>query len=138
MNTLPTQFAVMPDMEASARINAEVMRRISRARLGRARLHLVLHGAVALLAAVAFVPVMNLLLGEAAGSGFSAYLSLVMSDWSAAFANLGSLIMSMAESAPLAGTILTVALVTILVNSLQRGMRFMSSISPAVRQRAVS
>ncbi len=90
-----------------SRICDAVMRHITQRRLARDRAKTGVYGFFLICAVLALGPAVELLVVRAASSGFSAYVSLIISDGSHLSGSWNALALSLVESAPLAGFILT-------------------------------
>jgi hypothetical protein len=82
------------------RVRQAVMKRIVRRRLMAARMWAAWHGLLIFAAAVAFVPALEYTLARSASSGFNYYMSLFALDGAHLAGSWSSLVLSLAESAP--------------------------------------
>lgn len=90
-----------------------------------ARFRFVGMGAVAGLSALAMVPTAQYTMAEFYQSGFYQYSSLLFSDGGSALSYWKELTLILAESAPLLGITLSLALIFVLVGSLQSAFKNM-------------
>lgn len=91
-----------------------VMVRVNRRRLSRARIAAALHGLLSIAAIVALMPAYRYLASRAAASGFSAYLSLLEPDGSALAHSWQAFLLTLVESAPIAGFVLILGILLVL------------------------
>ena len=110
------------------RIETNVIIRIENTRLNRARLYLTLHISSAVMALVAFIPVVKSFMTSSSQSGFSTYLSLFSSDWSYVLASWKDFGLSLIESLPIIETVLIVGLILIIANALRRGATYIPTL----------
>jgi hypothetical protein len=100
-------------MNTESMVN-NVMARIAKRRVVRARSWATLHGVISLGALCALIPAYQYLAGSAAASGFSAYFSLLASDGASLAHSWQAFLMSLVESAPITGTIMVLGLLVVL------------------------
>lgn len=92
------------------RICAEVMQQIEKKRIATARLVTASYGGLLIFGIAALVPAFRYAAATAAQTGFSDYISLITTDGSRLIGSFGSLTMSLAESAPIMGGVIILAL----------------------------
>lgn len=119
-----------PDDEAVlGRLSAAVTARINRSRTLRLHERIIAHSLIAIAALAAFVPAVRDLSMGLAGSGFSAYASLAVSDSGYLLTSWKDILLSLLESLPIVNSIAVVGLILIFVNALRRDARYLSSLS---------
>ena len=91
-----------------------VMERITKRRIARARIAVFAHGLLSLAAVIALVPAFQYAFASAAQSGFSGYLSLIVSDGGSLAAYWKDLGLTLMESAPIAGCALVLGILLVL------------------------
>ncbi|MDE1975400.1 MAG: hypothetical protein KGI49_02745 [Patescibacteria group bacterium] len=109
-----------------------VMVRISKRRLAKARFMVVFHVAMFAGTIAAFIPVMNYAADRASQSGFAEYASLVFSDWGYVVSSWRSLLLSMAESAPILSAAALLSIILIFVYSLRGTFKDVSAMRQAM------
>jgi ABC-type microcin C transport system permease subunit YejE len=119
----------LPADEPSSDIITAVLGRIKHARIVRARLHAALHGSLIILAIIAFIPAVGNLMASADHSGFSSYVSLIVSDGSSMLGAWQPFVLSIVDSAPILEIGIILGLLLIFANSLRRGSRYVLSIN---------
>lgn len=96
-----------------------IFSRIQARKILLAKIRLAVFGSSLLFSLIAIVPVLKYLSAEFYESGFYSYLSLIFSDSSVVFQNWKEIILSLAESAPILGIAIFLAVIFILLSSLK-------------------
>ena len=117
------------EAEQAERIMLLVMRKIEDRRLAQARFLAWMSGTVGILCLAGFVPAVEYFASSASRSGFFEYASLLISDTGSIMRSWQVFIVSMADSAPIAGIIAVTALVFVLAASARSLARSMALLS---------
>jgi len=105
-----------------------VMSRIAKRRMARARMATAFHGTL-VVGAIAFLfPAIGYTAAQAGQSGFLQYVSLIASDGLRLAGTWPSLIMSLAQSAPIMGSIISLALVVLVAYAARKMVIDMASL----------
>ena len=110
-----------------------VMERITKRRIARARIAVFAHGLLSLAAVIALVPAFQYAFASAAQSGFSGYLSLIVSDGGSLAAYWKDLGLTLVESAPIAGCAMVLGILLVFAYNTRKTvgdwsrMRFISA-----------
>jgi len=105
--------------ETQIRLSKSILFRIHRYEIRRLRIRFGLNMTLVLCAALAFIPTMQFLRDSAIQSGFSDYVSLFSTDSSFVLSHLNEVIMPIADSLPITGTVISLGLLLILIYSLR-------------------
>jgi uncharacterized membrane protein YhaH (DUF805 family) len=108
------------NLSREERLCGTVMKKIAMRRVHKARAAVVVHGGLVLGAMLAFWPALSYAAARAADSGFSGYVSLIVSDGLQMAGAWKPLSLSLAESIPLFGSILVVATLFIFAYSARK------------------
>ena len=122
---------VAPGVEQ--RIVEQVSVRISQTRVRHARIRGAFNSVVAIVAAIGFVPTIQYVSTQAYASGFSGYASLFISDTAYAFANLKTMLLSLAESVPIFGVAFALGILIVFGISLRHVARATIALRTNVR-----
>ena len=96
-----------------ANICESVMNKIAQRRIMHARVKSGLYGFFLICAILAVIPSADLLITRAVASGFTQYISLILSDGGSLAGSWGVLAMSIVESIPVAGITMTLLTLTL-------------------------
>lgn len=108
---------------AEERVLVTVMRKIARRRLIRARAAFALHGSLIIVTLALALPLARWVAAAAASSGFTEYVSLIVSDGARLTGSWYPLALSLAESAPLLGIACALLALVVFLDSLRRMFR---------------
>jgi hypothetical protein len=109
-------------------VESRVMSKIARFRLRRARIAAACHGILGLGTLLAFVPTIEYTSARAVESGFPQYLSLLASDWKNLAGSWSSFFLSLVESAPLLGGIMSLMLIVVFIYVSRKSLGNISSL----------
>jgi hypothetical protein len=107
-------------------LETNIMHRIEHFRIVRARLYIGIHSVSACVAIIACVPVIQSFITSASQSGFTSYVSLLISDGAYVLGSWKELAFSIIDSTPIVEVALMLGLILVLGNALRRGSRYLS------------
>ncbi|MBV9349642.1 MAG: hypothetical protein JO026_02725 [Patescibacteria group bacterium] len=105
MKELETFLRDLPDIRPEAALAESIVRRVMAIRNRSMRTRRAVFATLAALSGLSVLPALYLSVREISNSSFASYLSLFLSDGSAAFGNWRELLFSLLESAPAVGAI---------------------------------
>lgn len=118
----PNKKQMFDSLEAEAmdRLCDSVMRRVKAIEIIRLKIRTAVFGALAILALLAFVPVIIYLLRQASSSGLFDFASLFASDTSYMIGHFQGALLPITDTLPVMSSILMIALALICLHSLRR------------------
>lgn len=119
---------LLKEIEPSPRIALNIINRVKKYEKRRYQIRLVFHSILTVGAGIAFIPTINYLWQGIVQSGFSSYISLIITD-SSTINHLGNLFLSIATSWPVTGSIIVLSIAIIFINSIRRIIQYSSDSS---------
>lgn len=115
--------------EARADLVGQIMHRIELYEYRRNLARLITHSVLSLATGVALIPAISYMQNSLSESGFSSYLSLIISDGTHVFSYISDLILSLASSWPLPASILVLGVTVVFINSIRNITRYTKYLS---------
>lgn len=126
-NTIKDMFSKLYDIEPSTGLYSRINERISHFQTIQARRRVVIYGITGIFGFIALVPALQYVSAQMMNSGLYDYLSLFISDSSYLFNNWRIALLSVAESLPVMGIVLTLTASLISTYSIKKAMPYIRS-----------
>ncbi len=107
----------------------KIMSKIQRYENRRNRIRVLAHSTLVLCSCAILIPAFQYLYTSLNGSGFFYFISLIVTDGKYAFSFLNDLIMSIVTSWPIIETVIVIAVITIIINSIRKIIEYRSYLS---------
>lgn len=118
---------ITPYASPDPSLKGRILAHIRHTRLLRARMQAGFFGTTLIVSLVAFIPAIQFAVNEVMHSSFYQYLSLMLTDSGALASSWRELTLALVESAPVAGTIVTLAVTFLFLASLRAVIKNMGS-----------
>lgn len=122
--TFDALWVQAPSADLAQRIETEILR----IEAGRARRKAYSFAVLTIVALAAFVPALQYALGQTSQSGLYEYMSLFVSDSGYVFAHMREVMMTIVESVPLTGIVLTLAALLITAYAAEKSASYIRSV----------
>ncbi|MFA6554653.1 MAG: hypothetical protein WCS89_04085 [Candidatus Paceibacterota bacterium] len=116
-------------IEPSPKLAFSIMEKITKYETRHFRIRVALHSILTIGTSLAFIPTISYFGEGLSQSGFSSYMSLIISDSSYVMSHFGNLVLSVATSWPVLASIIVLGLTIILINSIRRIVQYSSALS---------